>query len=131
MTKRWAFTCWRQIFILLGDEIKFFIVNHEICPTTGREHWQGYIEFYKDISRDKIKLLFNQREMHLEKAIRCKEINVIYCSKPNNLVYNGEETFKNINKQIDDMLNTNIMLETLESGEPILSEVAGALPPNI
>ena len=25
-------------------QMKYLVVGKEICPTTGKEHWQGYVE---------------------------------------------------------------------------------------
>lgn len=46
--RRWCFTAWSlPTCTTLPDECRYIRWGEEICPTTGKIHWQGYLEFHK------------------------------------------------------------------------------------
>lgn len=66
---------------------KYKIFGKEICPNTGRIHWQAYIYFknarsFKSIKKD-------LPTAHIEKAIGTAEQNRIYCSKDGDFIEEG------------------------------------------
>jgi len=62
--------------------IAYCIFQHEICPNTGRPHWQVYIEFFnpQDISFVKHQL-FCDTGTHVEIRLRSREDARAYCRK--------------------------------------------------
>lgn len=61
----------------IGDRIIF---QEERCPSSGRTHMQGYVEFDNAVEWEVVKLLFGN-ECHLEDAYKDQKSNIIYCSK--------------------------------------------------
>ena len=47
-------------------QMKYLVVGKEICPTTGKEHWQGYVELKNAKTFSAIKKLFKDNKLHLE-----------------------------------------------------------------
>lgn len=41
-----------------ADGFRYLIMGYEVCPTTGREHIQAYVEFWKPVYYTKVKELF-------------------------------------------------------------------------
>lgn len=92
-SKRWSFTYFYEKgsngYDLLIEEFKKinanYIIGKEVCPTTGKEHLQGYVEF-----ADKIRPLengnFKKLKIHWEKSKGNRNDNIIYCSKENNYI---------------------------------------------
>lgn len=48
-------------------QVRYIIAGKETCPTTGRLHWQTYIQFKDKMSPDMIKNLFDDNTIHIEK----------------------------------------------------------------
>lgn len=88
-SKRWCFT-WFADEINLDQmapcfEGWLFVIGLEICPTTGKKHVQGYIEFDKKIRPLENKVIKEiLPNAHWEKAIGSKEENYNYCTKEKN-----------------------------------------------
>lgn len=61
--------------------VRYCVYQHEICPETGREHLQGYIEFTKSIRLSAVKALFGDQTMHLEKRQGSRDQARDYCIK--------------------------------------------------
>lgn len=79
--RRWIFTDFdiTNLNKWLSYKCEYIIVGCEICPTTGREHLQGYIEFKSPKKFSTIKKIFPNS--HIEEAIWDQEANIKYCKK--------------------------------------------------
>ena len=71
-------------------QMKYLIVGKEICPTTGKEHWQGYVELKNAKTFSAIKKLFKDNKLHLEerKGNALQASN--YCKKDGKYIEFGE-----------------------------------------
>lgn len=90
--RRWTITAWNPTLIgpiehartfmkgLIGDTITFIQGQKEICPSTGKEHFQGYVEC-KAITMTKLKQLFCDSMMHCEPSRANQQSNLDYTSK--------------------------------------------------
>lgn len=82
MTSRaWTFTSYKEDINLLQEKIKYAVYQREICPTTGREHWQGYFQAKSPIRFKSAKAIVNDDSAHVEKAVASPEKNREYCTK--------------------------------------------------
>lgn len=61
--------------------LTYFVGQHEICPKTGRHHFQAYAEFSKKVSMKAIKDHFNDNTIHLERRMGKQEDAIKYCTK--------------------------------------------------
>jgi len=110
-SKYWCFTDfdtnldkWTTIF---EKENFLYIIGKEKCPTTGKDHLQGYIESPKPIRP--LEKFSKFKTVHWEKRKGTKEQNITYCSKEKNFISNFE-----INKKIkDETLNTDLSLQII------------------
>lgn len=93
---RWAFT------LHVKDEnekldideslCQFFCYQLERCPTTGRLHYQGYLECKSKSSRDRVKTrILRSERAHVDIAKGTAQQNLDYCSKSETSI---KDTFK-------------------------------------
>lgn len=75
----------------LKPALKYLIMGEEYAPSTGKRHFQGYMELFEKMRVNQVKNLFEREELHLEEAKGTREQNIKYCSKPNK---EGEEEKK-------------------------------------
>lgn len=75
---------------------QFLIFGFEICPDTGRPHWQGYVEFIRsempESIADKWKSMGLDSKGHIEPARADAAKNIAYCSKAGIVTRFGEPT---------------------------------------
>lgn len=90
------FTCFAHEnlnFLLIDGEpispIQFLCFGLEICPTTSKQHLQGYVEFTKQMYMKGIKTLFNDPGLHIEKTIN-REALIKYNKKEGKYVEFGK-----------------------------------------
>jgi len=63
---------------IINDHVTFWIAQREVCPSTGRLHLQGYMEFDIPLSLNVVKGIINA---HWSPRIGTQEQNIAYCSK--------------------------------------------------
>ena len=61
--------------------VRFYIYQLEVCPTTGKQHYQGYVELRESTRLETVKRRILKRGAHLEKARGSAKENIVYCSK--------------------------------------------------
>lgn len=95
IAKNWCFTLNNYtegyellIKALYPDSINYLIYGHEIAPTTGTPHLQGYVQFTKKLRLTGIKKLFGP-DPHFEVAAGTPAQNKAYCSKGTDIVELG------------------------------------------
>lgn len=71
--------------------MKYLIYQGEKCPTTGREHWQLYVEFGRPVSRTIAQELLQQPGCHLEARRGTKNQAREYCRKTESRVIPPQE----------------------------------------
>jgi len=69
--------------------VKYGVVGLEICPNSGREHLQGYVEFDRSLTMATIKKLFNNPALHVEKRKGTSVQAADYCKKDGKFVEVG------------------------------------------
>lgn len=62
--------------------IGYIISGLEICPDTGRQHWQTYIQLKQQLSMQQIKRIFEDEGIHIEKQRALdNDAAIEYCKK--------------------------------------------------
>lgn len=80
--RSWTFTSFaNDIFPNGFDDVKYCVYQREITPTTGQEHWQGYIVYKSPCRMSKIKTILGDNAAHLEIAKGNAQQNHAYCTK--------------------------------------------------
>lgn len=79
--RNWLFTDFcEDCCIEFDNDVKYCIYQREIAPSTGKKHYQGYIEF-KEGKTLKNVLNYFQCKCHLEHRKGNQEQAIEYCSK--------------------------------------------------
>lgn len=93
MTARhYAITFWEDPTETKNENIRYAIYGKEICPTTGKLHWQSYIEFHKPLRFSAIKKIYNQNNCHINEKYKgsTREQARDYCKKDGEYIEYGE-----------------------------------------
>jgi len=72
------------------EDVNYVVCQQEMCPTTKRLHWQGYIQCKKSWGNKGIQDILGGGKCHLEKAKGNDDENTIYCTKVETAVNNGD-----------------------------------------
>jgi hypothetical protein len=75
-------------FVTLSQKkgIRYFIVGKEICPTTRKLHFQGYISFKNGKTFNQTKKWFGLDTIRIKTAVAGDMANKTYCQKDGNLL---------------------------------------------
>lgn len=57
------------------------VYQKEECPTTKKQHWQGYCEFSCQLRLGEVKKLFGDNSLHLEPRWGTQDQAISYCTK--------------------------------------------------
>lgn len=78
-----CFTSFKTEPIMFDPEhMAYMITGGEICPGTERHHWQGYVEFHKQLGLKRVKELLQDPEVHVEpRKSKSAKAAVDYCKK--------------------------------------------------
>lgn len=80
-TKYWLFTSYKDDLPNYSEEhIQYMVFQRERCPTTGREHWQGYVEFYRRYRLSRVVGLLGVGT-HAEARRGTQQQAIDYCTK--------------------------------------------------
>lgn len=95
--KNWCFTLNNyteadEIALQQSMLYSYLIYGHEVAPTTGTKHLQGYIQMCRRSRMSAVKKLFMNNSVHLEPAIGNVDQNIKYCSKGSDVITMGEPT---------------------------------------
>lgn len=81
-SRRFAFTSFDEEWPDWDDTwMTYMIVGRETCPTTGRSHWQGYLETKTRLTFAGLKAKPGWSAFHIEKASASSDSNREYCTK--------------------------------------------------
>lgn len=87
--RHWCATFFEKPEVTLVDEYRYMIVGVETAPTTGKTHYQCYIEFQGKTSMKQIKSMFHDPTVHLEPRAGTREQARDYCKKEGNYTEHG------------------------------------------
>ncbi len=82
-TRNYTFTLFEPAHITKFDEdkMRYLVYQQEICPTTDRKHYQGYVVFNNAVALKGAKKLMKSTSIHMEAAYGTLEENQRYCQK--------------------------------------------------
>lgn len=94
-SRGWILTIWEdkidlpslKNMIESDDKIEYFLAGHEISPTTGTKHLQGFVYFHNGITRGGLerRLGFNKGDCHSEPQKGLHSQAIEYCSKDSDI----------------------------------------------
>lgn len=110
---------WNELLGVYG--IQYLIMGKEICPNTGREHIQGYVEFIGQKKMKQIKQIFGDPAIHLEPRYGSQEEAIAYCKKEGQFREYGEQRRQGQRTDLEDTY------ERIKVGQSLL-DIAEAHP---
>lgn len=66
----------------LPERVRYVVWQREMCPTSGREHYQGYMETTAPFTKGMCRTALACPSVHLEKRTKTREQARNYCMKP-------------------------------------------------
>lgn len=83
-SRAWCFTSFAEDFGPFGMEeviegARYYIVGREVCPSTGRVHYQGFVYFENARRFGSVRAALG--DCHIERARGSVDDNIAYCSK--------------------------------------------------
>lgn len=92
-SRRWCVTMWdiEKVKALKGHLIDYGLFGEEYAPTTGKLHYQGYIEFKKPYSFSSVKRVLCDKTAHVEMAVAHHSLCTKYCEKAGKIVWKVEK----------------------------------------
>lgn len=82
----------KKIYDNYNDIIRYICWGEEITPTTGKKHYQGWIQFINKKTLGGVKRVLGSNEIHIEVCRGDEFSNEKYCKKDNNFQQFGTFT---------------------------------------
>lgn len=82
-----CFTAWSKV-AYDKEYMRYIVVGEEVCPSTGKLHFQGYVEFWRATDFGIVKRLLGN-DSHLEERKGTQEEASLYCKKEDNFTEIG------------------------------------------
>lgn len=82
--RNWSFTSFIEIgnFKPVLDKCRYIVYQTEICPSSGKDHIQGYVECIDKVSMQCLKRkVLGDNGAHVEVSRGNEQQNTIYCTK--------------------------------------------------
>lgn len=108
----------------LHSDVVFLIYQLEACPTTGRPHIQGYVEFKKQLTKKDCIATIHMRGANVRAANGTQEQNIKYCSKEPRL---RDTVERGARKRQGKRTDLDAVADIIRSGGSV-SDVADQLP---
>lgn len=80
---------WEQIYND-SDFVRYMCVGEEICPQTGKKHWQGWVQFQSVRRKGGVQNVFGNHKLHVEPKRGTEYQMDLYCKKENKYQSYGE-----------------------------------------
>lgn len=88
--RHWCITFFKKPLVSKDERIRYAIYGKETCPSTGRVHWQSYVELNKPCRIAGLKKLFGDDTLHAEIRKGSREEARDYCKKDNDFTEMGK-----------------------------------------
>lgn len=84
-----------------GKPVRYVMWGDEVCPDTGRKHFQGYAEFYEGVTLHRAQTLLGLRGVHFEARKGSQKQAVEYCKKKGVVTEHGDAAKQGKRKDLD------------------------------
>ena len=86
----------------IPDDIAYIVYGEEICPRTGKQHIQGYVEFNRVMSLTAIKRILGDNQVHVEPRRGSQKAAIDYCKKDGKYHEYGEPKTQGKRSDLED-----------------------------
>lgn len=111
--RNYCFTAFSEIDTS-DDRISYCVYQKEKCPTTGKEHLQGYIELSDKLSIKQVKEMMKNEGLHLERRLGSQKQAIEYCMKKESRI--GEPVIKGKPKNQGHRKDLDEIYDDIEEG---------------
>lgn len=102
-SRKWSITFWAKP-VFDEKQMKYMVIGRELCPKTGREHWQGFVYWHNAKS-------FDQVQKYLAKRVSARIVpsngsideNIAYCTKDEDYEEFGERPAQGQRKDLESL----------------------------
>jgi len=126
--RNWCFTSYSNEKPIFDDGVMLYLCfQKETCPTSKKEHFQGYVEFKAQKRLGEVKKVFKDDKIHVEARHGTQEQAIAYCKKKESAVLNSFEEFGTPKRQ-GNRSDLDSIYDAIESGmtqKEILGEFRG------
>lgn len=125
--RNYCFTSYEIENPKMNEDVQYCIWQWEKCPTSGKEHRQGYIEMKDKCSLKKIKGILG-KTVHVEPRKGTQEQAINYCMKDDTKIANKERIIYGKPKMQGNRSDLDAIVESMENGattSEILREYKG------
>ena len=121
--KRWCYTSFldREEPLFGADECRYLIEGREECPTTGRKHIQGFVQFNTNMRFTALKKRYPSQVRFAFCAGNPYQ-NFCYCSKDGNFIEIGVRPLPKAKSDPNQAFRDAIAAETVEAGLAIIKD---------
>lgn len=100
-----CFTAWCDKAEIQFDTecMTYLIIGVEVCPTSGQQHLQGYVEFVRQLDFGMMKNYLGGDKTHLEKRRATAKQAATYCMKDNKFEEFGERSMQGKRTDLEDV----------------------------
>lgn len=107
----WCFTDFEllnfeQIYNDNIDKIRYICYGKETCPTTGKTHFQGWIQLYKKIRLNGLKKLIGSNKIHVSICLGDEASNEKYCKKDNDFKSFGKFSIQGKSNDLESLIES-------------------------
>lgn len=117
--RNWCFTSYNRMYKsdFDSDDMRYICWQEEICPSTGKKHWQGYVEFINQKRFNEAKIAMKDSTIHIEPRKGTQAQAIEYCKKKDGSQV--DDTFVEYGKKGEQGHRTDLdsIMEAIESGE--------------
>lgn len=99
-----------------SEKIQYLVAQLETCPSTGKLHIQGYVEFTEKYSMKWIKELFKDNSMHLGPRRGTQEQAIKYCTKIYTRLDDTQPFFYGFAKSQGNRSDLDSIVDAIENG---------------
>ncbi len=117
----WCFTSFRD-GVRDPECAEYYVAGREVCPDTGRKHFQGYVRFKHAKSLSAAKALLGDPAAHLEGRRGTEREAADYCKKDGDYVERGEVRDDESGRRTD----LEVVRSVLNGGEGTVGAVIDA-----
>lgn len=98
------------------NKLKFMVYQYEICPSTEKEHIQGYMEFTEKVSMKWIKENIENNCVHLEPRKGTQKQAIDYCTKEETRKEGTKPFFYGSQKSQGNRSDLDSIVDAIEEG---------------
>lgn len=102
--RNWCFTSFlKEAPFYDKDNMCYLLYGKEICPTTKRKHWQGFVVFKREVSMNIAQQLTKCPNVSFRACKGSPQQNIVYCTKDKKFKEFGERPKQGKRSDLDEI----------------------------